>query len=70
VFKALVLDLIVREDLRGAGIGQLLMTSIKEHELLRQVKHFELYCVTEMQNYYEQLGYKSDLDGIVLMRRS
>jgi hypothetical protein len=30
----------------------------------------ELYCVPDMQNYYEQLGYKSDLDGIVLMQRS
>ena len=70
VFKAMIFDLIVSDERRGAGVGQLLMKAVVEHELLRNVAHFELYCLPALQPYYEQQGFGDELGGIVLMRRS
>jgi N-acetylglutamate synthase-like GNAT family acetyltransferase len=69
VFKAIIFDFIVREDMRGAGLGDKLMKLVQQHERLQGVKSFELYCLPEMKKYYEQYGF-ADVDGeLVLMRQ-
>lgn len=69
IFKAIIFDVIVKPDLRGTGLGRVLINSIQQHPELKQVKHFELYCLPEMQGYYEQFGFSSEVGGIKLMRQ-
>jgi len=44
------------------------MNLIKTHEKLKKVKHFELYCLPEMEAYYSSFGFSTDVGGIKLMR--
>ena len=67
-FKALIFDLIVSERQRGTGLGDKLMGLIMNHEQLRHVKHFELYCLPELYAFYENYGFSPDVGDIKLMR--
>lgn len=69
-FKALIFDVIVRKNNRKNGLGDRLLTLIKSHEKLQGVKHFELYCLPEMYNFYAKHGFKTNLGEIRLMRLS
>ena len=60
-FKALIFDLIVSERQRGTGLGDKLMEFIMNHEQLRPVKHFELYCLPELYAFYENFGFSPDV---------
>ena len=53
---------------RGKGLGQKLMSIAKNHEQLKKVKHLELYCLPEMEAFYADFGFSSDVGGIKLMR--
>jgi len=68
VFKALIFDVIVHEKYRGDGFGNTLITAIKNHPLLTQVKHFELYCLPELEAFYERHGFTTDVSNMRLMR--
>jgi len=68
IYKAIIFDVIVCEAERGNGIGQKMMALIKNHERLKKVKHFELYCLPEMESFYSSLGFSTDIGGIKLMR--
>lgn len=69
VFKALILDVIVHPDHRGAGLGAALMENILQHPVLSKVPHVELYCLPERVKFYERLGFTSDLGTLKFMRR-
>jgi len=68
IYKALILDVMVNTNDRGTGLGQKLMRTVKEHGKLKKVKHFELYCLPEMETFYSNFGFSTDVDGIKLMR--
>lgn len=68
VYKSLVLDVIVAASHRGSGMGRTLMTAILEHPKLKDVRHFELYCLPEMMPFYEQWGFSEDTGGVRFMR--
>ena len=68
-FKALIFDLIVAKKQRNKGLGKELMKLISNHSELRSVKHFELYCLPKMKEFYEGLGFSSELENLVLMRK-
>ena len=70
IFKAVIFDVIVCQSKRGAGLGEELMYSIQNHPKLNEVKHFELYCLPEMEAYYEHFGFSKDVGGVTLMRQS
>lgn len=53
-FKALIVDVIVTKNERGKGLGNKLLSLVKNHEGLKSVKHFELYCLPEMLSFYEK----------------
>lgn len=69
VFKALIFDVIVASDTRGTGVGDLLINSVKSHEKLSAVKHFELYCRPDLEAFYERHGFSKEVGGMSLMRR-
>ncbi len=56
-FKALIFDVIVREDQRGKGLGDKLMGLIKSHDKLSGVRHVELYCLPDMNDFYARHGF-------------
>jgi GNAT superfamily N-acetyltransferase len=68
IFKALIFDVIVSESYRKLGIGDQLITAIKNHPDLKSVKHFELYCRPELVPFYQRLGFSADVVGMSLMR--
>lgn len=68
IYKALILDVMVSADYRGTGLGQELIQQVQRHEKLNKVKHFELYCLSEMEAFYEGFGFSTEVDGIKLMR--
>lgn len=68
IFKALIFDVIVSESMRDRGLGKRLITLITSHVRLKSVKHFELYCLPDMQEFYTMCGFSSDLGGVELMR--
>lgn len=69
-FKALIFDVIVCSSQRNSGLGAKLISEILSHEKLRQVKHFELYCLPEMEAYYEKFDFSTEVGGVHLMRRT
>ena len=66
--KALVLDVMVRSDHRRGGLGDRLMEAVLRHERLRQVRHFELYCLPPMQAFYARHGFTTEVGGTRFMR--
>lgn len=70
VFKALLLDVIVQPDIRGAGLGSRMMRHILEHRVISKVRHVELYCLPEMLAFYRRHGFVSELGELRLMRRA
>lgn len=70
VFKAFMFDVIVAPALRGKGVGNLIVNTIKSHPDLTRVGHLELYCRADMIPYYESHGFTAELGDLHLMRFS
>ncbi len=68
IYKAIIFDVIVSNTSRGHGLGKKLMDLVKNHEKLQKVKHFELYCLPEMEAFYSSFGFSTEVGGIKLMR--
>jgi GNAT superfamily N-acetyltransferase len=66
VYKALVLDVLVPESLRGWGVGARIMKRMLE--LCQDVRHVELYCDASMVEFYQKLGFSRDLGRLTFMR--
>lgn len=69
VFKALIFDLIVAPDWRGDDLGMVLLDAILDHPELRGVAHVELYCLPELEAYYQRRGFTPETGGVRLLRR-
>ena len=69
-FKAFIFDLIVAEENRNKGLARQLMQLVRNHEDLVKVKHFELYCLPDMFEFYQKFGFSEKLDNVTLMRCS
>ena len=67
-FKALIFDLIIDKEHRSKKLGKKLMHLIRKHEKLKDIVHFELYCLPELKSFYEQFNFSDELDGIELLR--
>ncbi len=67
-FKALIFDVIVTQVERGKGLGNKLLSLVKNNERLKSVRHFELYCLPEMLSFYEKHGFSTNVGEVKLMR--
>jgi len=67
-FKAIIFDVIVDESYRNRGLGKELMRLVLEHKELKDVKHFELYCLPEMIEFYKSFRISDELGELVFMR--
>ncbi len=68
VFKALIMDVIVHPVHRNRGLGTILLDAIRKHRQLKDVGHFELYCLKDMVPFYERWGFTTDLGDVRFMR--
>lgn len=69
-FKALVFDVIVSDQCRDQGIGRRLLDTVQNHQKLKAVGHLELYCLPELESYYERHGFSAEVGGVRLLRQS
>ena len=70
VYKALLFDVIVAPEHREHQLGRALMNAVLNHVELKNVRHFELYCLPEMEAFYEKWGFTKELGGVNFMRRT
>jgi N-acetylglutamate synthase-like GNAT family acetyltransferase len=68
VFKALIFDVIVDKKYRGGGLGNALVSAVKTHPNLSHVKHIELYCLPELEAFYQRHGFTTEVNNMRLMR--
>jgi len=70
VFKALIFDVIVAPNQRGAGLGTALMARVLADPVIAGVRHVELYCRPEMEGFYQRRGFTAEVGNLRFMRRS
>ena len=68
-FKALIFDVIVSVAARKSGLGDRLLQVITQHDKLRHIRHFELYCLPELFAFYKRHGFCENVGEVHLMRR-
>lgn len=69
VYKATIFDVIVAPDQRGTGLGQYVMDAVMAHPQVASVRHVELQCKPELEEFYGRWGF-APVEGILYMRRS
>ena len=70
VYKAFIFDVIIDRKHRGKGLGSSIMNTIVNHNDLKNIKHFELYCLEEMKPFYQKWGFRDESSSLVFLRRS
>jgi len=69
-YLAVVLDVIVAPECRGAGVGALLMDAVLGHPRVAAVRSVELVCQPELAGFYRRWGFTDEVGGSRLMRRT
>lgn len=69
IYKATIFDVIVAPDQRGTGLGQYVMDAVMAHPEVASVRHVELQCKPELDEFYRRWGF-APVEGILYMRRS
>ena len=65
---AYIYDVMTEEQLRGKGIGKMIMQAIVTYAQLSRVKYFELTCAPDMVDFYKQFGFDTDYNKVIAMR--
>lgn len=68
-FKAMIFDVIVREEFRGNQIGSAIINHIFALDVLKDVSSFELYCPDRLTPFYEKLGFNKGSANILFKER-
>ncbi|MGN9913193.1 GNAT family N-acetyltransferase [Phytohabitans sp. LJ34] len=68
VYLALVLDVLVAPDMRGSGVGAMLMDAVVRHPRLAAVGSVELVCQPELFPFYRRWGFTEQVGRSTLMR--
>ena len=69
VYRAFILDVIVKPTHRNQGLGKKLLESVVHHPQLQSVEYLVLYCLPEMVSFYERWGFTAEAGGLQLMVR-
>ena len=67
---ALVLDVVVATEHRGAALGAALMDAVVSHPRLAEVLSIELVCQPELVPFYRRWGFSEQVGRSLLMRRT
>ncbi|XSG83109.1 MAG: GNAT family N-acetyltransferase [Methyloligella sp. ZOD6] len=63
VYRAIIYDVIVAEDLRGQDLGKRLMDAMMTDNVLANVASVELHCLPAMESFYEKWGFAPNDSG-------
>jgi predicted GNAT family N-acyltransferase len=69
VYRAFILDVIVKPTHRNQGLGKKLLESVVHHPQLQSVEYLVLYCLPEMVSFYECWGFTAQVHRLQLMLR-
>jgi GNAT superfamily N-acetyltransferase len=69
-YVALLLDVLVSEDHRGAGLGAILLDAVVHHSDLTNVRSLELVCQPDLVPFYRRWGFTDGVGNSLLMRRT
>jgi len=69
VYRAFILDVIVKPTHRNQGLGKKLLESVVHHPQLQSVEYLVLYCLPQMVSFYERCGFTTEAGGLQLMIR-
>lgn len=69
VYRAFIYDVIVATKYRGIGYGRILLETLLNNELLKDIERIELNCVEYNVALYEKFGFDKVLQPTYLMRR-
>ena len=70
VYRAMILDVIVKPTHRKTGLGAKLMDAVLNHPKLQTVENFALNCLPNMMLFYERWGFTDDVGEMKFMRRT
>jgi N-acetylglutamate synthase-like GNAT family acetyltransferase len=70
VYRAILMDVVVREDYRDRGLGRVLMDAVIHHPDLQTVEVLALFCLPEVIPFYEKWGFTTEPKNLKLMVRS
>jgi len=68
-FQATVNDVICRPDLRGRGLGAMLMEALLAHPAIARIPRLDLTCLPEMDGFYARFGFGLSPNGSHMLRR-
>jgi GNAT superfamily N-acetyltransferase len=69
-YLAVILDVIVAPDARGAGVGATVMDAVLRHPWVADVKSVELVCQPDLVAFYRRWGFTDQVGQSRLMRRT
>jgi len=70
IYLAMVLDVIVSEKRRAAGLGRALLEAIVNHQTVAAVHSVELVCQPNLVPFYRRWGFTDQVGHSRLMRRT
>ncbi|ODA67819.1 Acetyltransferase (GNAT) family protein [Methyloligella halotolerans] len=63
VYRAIIYDVIVDEELRGQNLGKRLMDAMMSDNVLASIASVELHCLPEMEAFYGKWGFAPNNSG-------
>jgi GNAT superfamily N-acetyltransferase len=69
-YLAVILDVIVASDVRGAGVGATIMNAALAHPWVADVKSVELVCQPDLIPFYRRWGFTDQVGQSRLMRKT
>jgi GNAT superfamily N-acetyltransferase len=67
---ALILDVVAAPDVRGVGIGIMIMDAVLAHPWVSGVRSVELVCQPDLVGFYRRWGFTDEVGQSRLMRRT
>lgn len=67
VYRGFILDVIVAQNHQGEGLGRKLLETITNHPQLKKVENLILFCLPEMESFYQKWGFLDRSNRFKLM---
>lgn len=69
VYRAFLLDVVIRDNYRQQGLGNILMEAIVNHPDLKEIEGLILFCQSEVIPFYQKWGFLGKSDRLEIMIR-
>ncbi|WP_013324203.1 GNAT family N-acetyltransferase [Gloeothece verrucosa] len=69
VYRAILFDVVIRDNYRQQGLGKILMEAIINHPDLQEIEGLILFCQPEVIPFYQKWGFWGKSDRLEIMIR-